>query len=168
MLLLLQFTSFDRSPESSSNKSSSQTKQEGRGMPPSLGPSLLSGPPPSARRRPRPGLDTVSASGLIGHQARSHHNHPAACSAVGGGGGGGDEGRIQSERSTLLWGMSSHASSLPTTRTVNIQNPPHGHIYTGVKSSICFVLKFALPPSSPLLPLSCKFQNKTGTETLTS
>ena len=34
MLLLLQFTSFDRSPESSSNKSSSQTKQEGRGMPP--------------------------------------------------------------------------------------------------------------------------------------
>ena len=31
-----------------------------------------------------------------------------------------------------------------------------------VKGSVCFVLKFALPPF-PLSPLECKFQNKTGT-----
>ena len=42
------------------------------------------------------GLDTISASGLIGHQARSHHDHPS--STVG---GRGYEGRILSERSTL-------------------------------------------------------------------
>ena len=36
-----------------------------------------------------------------------------------------------------------------------------------VKGSVCFVLKFALPPFSPLSPLESKFQNNTCTEPLT-
>ena len=35
-----------------------------------------------------------------------------------------------------------------------------------VKGSVCFVLKFELPPF-PLSPLWCEFQSKTGTEPLT-
>ena len=40
--------------------------------------------------------------------------------------------------------------------------------YSGMKGSVFFVLKFALPPfSPPFPPLECKFQNKTCTEPLT-
>ena len=35
------------------------------------------------------------------------------------------------------------------------------------KGSVCFILKFTLPPFSPRSPQECKFQNKTGTGPLT-
>ena len=37
-----------------------------------------------------------------------------------------------------------------------------------VKGSLCFVVKLALPPFSPLTPLEYNFHNKAGTEPLTS
>ena len=43
-----------------------------------------------------------------------------------------------------------------------------GPVKDGVKGSVLYFWKFALPPFSPLSPLWCNFQKKTGTEPLTS
>ena len=40
----------------------------------------------------------------------------------------------------------------------------HTQDHSGVKGSVCFVLKFAFPPFSPPPPLECESQNKTRTE----
>ena len=42
-----------------------------------------------------------------------------------------------------------------------------GGVNLWVKGSVCFILKFAFPRFSPLYPLRCKSQNKTGTDPLT-
>ena len=42
-----------------------------------------------------------------------------------------------------------------------------GEVISWVKGSVCFVLKFALPPFPTFSPLECKFQNKTHMVPLT-